>query len=80
MVFKVELDERVISCSSPECIKRLLLQGWKLADPAQSDDLNDALLSERGLTASSESGAPLTGAVTRASSGQLPSQGVAAHT
>ncbi len=62
MVFKVELDERVISCSSPECIERLLLQGWKLADPAQSDDLSDALLSERGLTESSESGAPLTGA------------------
>ena len=56
MVFKVESDGRVISCSSPECIKRLLLQGWKLADPAQWDDLKDALLSESGLTPSSKSG------------------------
>jgi hypothetical protein len=57
MVFKVELDGQVVSCSSPGCINRLLLQGWKLAEPAQWDDLMDGLLSERGLTASSESGA-----------------------
>jgi hypothetical protein len=56
MVFKVALDGQVVSCSSVECIKWLLLQGWKLADPAQWDDLKDALLSEAGLTVSSESG------------------------
>jgi hypothetical protein len=60
MVFKVESDGRVISCSSPACINGLLLQGWKLAEPTQRDDLIDALLSEEGLTASSESGAPVT--------------------
>jgi hypothetical protein len=57
MLFKVELDGQVISCSSVECIQWLLLQGWKLADPAQWDDLKDALLSESGLTPSSGSGA-----------------------
>jgi hypothetical protein len=57
MVFIVESDGEVVTCSSPECVKSLLLKGWKLADPAQSDDLIDALLSERGLTASFESGA-----------------------
>jgi hypothetical protein len=46
MVFKVELDGQVVSCSSPGCINWLLLHGWKLADPAQWDDLKHALQSE----------------------------------
>ena len=80
MVFKVELDGQVISCSSPGCINRLLLQGWTLAEPAQWEDLMDGLLSERALTASSESGGtPFTGAPTPASSGQRPSLGAATH-
>jgi hypothetical protein len=79
MVFKVELDGRVISCSSPACINILLLHGWKLAEPTQWDDFIDALLSEEGLTASSESGVPATGVVTRASSAQRPPHGVAPH-
>jgi len=57
MVFRVESDGEVVSCSSPECVNSLLLKGWKLVEPAQFDDFIDALLSERGLTASFESGA-----------------------
>lgn len=68
MVFKVELDGEVISCSSLECINRLLMQGWRLSDPAQWNDLTNAFLSEGGLTPPFRVwGAPLTGAVTRAS-------------
>jgi hypothetical protein len=58
MVFKVELKGRVISTSSLECVKRLLLEGWKLAEPAQWDDFVHALLLEEGVGTSSESGAP----------------------
>jgi len=58
MVFKVELKGRVISTSSLECVKRLLLEGWKLAEPAQWDDFVHALLLEEGVGTSSESGGP----------------------
>jgi hypothetical protein len=58
MVFKVELKGRVISTSSLECVKRLLLKGWKLAEPAQWDDFIHALLLNEGVGTSSESGPP----------------------
>ena len=38
-MFTVEMEELLISCSSPRCIQWLLWHGWTLADPSQSDDL-----------------------------------------
>ena len=55
MEFTVEMEEVRISCSSPKCIQRLILQGWKLVDPSQSDDLT-AQLAEAEPAVSSEPG------------------------
>ena len=46
MVFKVNFEGESISCSSPRCIQRLLSQGWRLADPSQTEDLLQALEAE----------------------------------
>jgi hypothetical protein len=46
MVFKVSFDGESISCSSPRRIQRLLSQGWRLADPSQTEDLLQALEAE----------------------------------
>jgi hypothetical protein len=46
MVLKVSFDGESISCSSPRCIQRLLSQGWRLADPSQTEDLLQALEAE----------------------------------
>ena len=46
MVFKVNFEGESISCSSPRCIQRLLSQGWRLADPYQTEDLLQALEAE----------------------------------
>lgn len=46
MVFKVNFEGVSISCSSPRCIQRLLSQGWRLADPSQTEDLLQSLEAE----------------------------------
>lgn len=46
MIFKVHFDGESIACSSPRCIERLLGQGWRLADPDQTEDLLQALRAE----------------------------------
>lgn len=46
MVFRVDFDGELISCSSARCIQRLLSQGWRLADPWQAEDLPEALEAE----------------------------------
>jgi hypothetical protein len=46
MVFKVILEGESVSCSSPRCIQRLLSQGWRLADPSQTEDLIQSLQAE----------------------------------
>ena len=46
MVFKVIFDGESIVCSSPRCILTLLSQGWRLADPEQTEDLIKALEAE----------------------------------
>jgi hypothetical protein len=43
MVFKVMFDGESIVCSSPRCVRKLLSQGWQLADPRQTEDLAKAL-------------------------------------
>ncbi len=43
MVFKLTLDEKAVSCSSPSCVRRHLDLGWRLDDPAQAEDLLEAL-------------------------------------
>jgi hypothetical protein len=46
MVFSVNFEGESIFCSSPRCIQRLLNQGWRLADPSQTDDLLRSLEAE----------------------------------
>jgi hypothetical protein len=46
MVFKVIFDGESIVCSSPRRILTLLSQGWRLADPQQTEDLIKALEAE----------------------------------
>jgi len=46
MVFKVNFEGESISCSSPRCIQRLLSQGWRLAEPSQTEDLLQSLEAE----------------------------------
>ena len=46
MVFRVDLDGELISCSSARCIQRFLSRGWRFADPSQSEDLLQALEAE----------------------------------
>jgi len=46
MVFKVIFDGESVVCSSPRCILTLLSQGWRLADPGQTQDLIKALEAE----------------------------------
>ncbi len=43
MVFKLTFEEKAVSCSSPGCVQRHLDLGWRLADPAQAEDLLEAL-------------------------------------
>ena len=47
VVFTVESDDALvtITCTSPECIAKLLQHGWRLVDPSQSDALMEALAS-----------------------------------
>ena len=46
MVFKVLFEGESVVCSSPRCIQLLLHQGWRLADPAQTEHLLEALEAE----------------------------------
>jgi hypothetical protein len=46
MVFKVILEGESVSGSSPRCIHMLLSQGWRLADPSQTEDLVQSLQAE----------------------------------
>lgn len=46
MVFKVLFEGESVVCSSPRCIQLLLNHGWRLADPAQTEDLLKALEAE----------------------------------
>ena len=46
VVFKVVFDGESIVCSSPRCVQNLLSQGWRLADPEQTEDLLKALEAE----------------------------------
>lgn len=46
MVFKVLFEGESVVCSSPRCIQLLLHQGWRLADPAQTEHLLNALEAE----------------------------------
>jgi hypothetical protein len=46
MLFTVDFDGESISCSSPRCIQRLLSQGWRLAEPSQTEDLLQSLEAE----------------------------------
>jgi hypothetical protein len=50
MVFMIELDGETVACSSARCVQSLLRQGWRLADPAQADDLVQVLAREEVLT------------------------------
>jgi hypothetical protein len=51
MVFKVTSEEQSIACSSPRCVQALLNHGWRLADPAQTEDLRRALEAEESAEA-----------------------------
>jgi hypothetical protein len=46
MVFKVNFEGDSISCSSPRRVQKLLSQGWRLADPSQTEDLLQSLEAE----------------------------------
>jgi hypothetical protein len=43
MVFTLTFGNNAVSCSSPSCVQRHLELGWRLADPAQAEDLLEAL-------------------------------------
>jgi hypothetical protein len=43
MVFKLTFEEKAVSCSSPSCVRRHLNLGWRLTDPAQAENLLEAL-------------------------------------
>jgi hypothetical protein len=43
MVFKLTFEDKAVSCSSPSCVRRHLDLGWRLADPAQTGVLLEAL-------------------------------------
>jgi hypothetical protein len=51
MVFVIELEGETVACSSARCVQSLLSQGWRLSDPAQADQLVQALAREQLLTA-----------------------------
>lgn len=46
MVYKLSSDDGLILCSSARCVRKLLGQGWCLADPSQTEDLMQALKAE----------------------------------
>jgi len=49
MVFMIELDGETVACSSARCVQSLLSQGWRLSDPAQAEQLTQALVREQPL-------------------------------
>jgi hypothetical protein len=51
MVFMIELDGERVACSSALCVQSLLHKGWRLTDPAQAEQLVNALEREQPLQA-----------------------------
>jgi hypothetical protein len=43
MVFEFDLGEMRVTCSSLDCIRRLVDKGARLADPRRTDELRRAL-------------------------------------
>ncbi len=43
MVFRLTFEDKAVSCSSPSCVRRHLNLGWQLDDPAQAENLLEAL-------------------------------------
>jgi len=43
MIFEFDLGEMRVTCSSLECIRRLVDKGARLADPGRADELRRAL-------------------------------------